>query len=170
MLYTHRFFSSKCSLFHNANLFGSCIIHILYTGCAFSKMHTKYVLSFLITYRVYRIFVRNVTSHDQSTVQNCVMILETDKFTPYFIARFTFRFTDFRPRCTEAMFLPKARVRLFHWLGLKRRFSKSWSLLDRLASVCASVSCNPIIVKKIYLITHVHIRYLRRFVMPGSSL
>jgi hypothetical protein len=28
------FFSLKCSLFHNANLFGSCIIHILYTGCA----------------------------------------------------------------------------------------------------------------------------------------
>ena len=35
MLYTLRFFlSSKCSLFHNANCFGSCIIHILYTGCA----------------------------------------------------------------------------------------------------------------------------------------
>jgi len=34
MLYTLSFFSSKCSLFHNANLFGSCIIHILYTGCA----------------------------------------------------------------------------------------------------------------------------------------
>ena len=34
MLYTLCFFSSKCSLFHNANLFGSCIIHILYTGCA----------------------------------------------------------------------------------------------------------------------------------------
>ena len=28
------FFSSKCSLFHNANLFGPCIIHILYTRCA----------------------------------------------------------------------------------------------------------------------------------------
>ena len=28
------FFSSKCRLFHNANLFGSCIIHILYTECA----------------------------------------------------------------------------------------------------------------------------------------
>jgi len=29
------FFFSKCSLFHNStNLFGSCIIHILYTGCA----------------------------------------------------------------------------------------------------------------------------------------
>ena len=26
--------SSKCSLFHNSNVFGSCIIHILYTGCA----------------------------------------------------------------------------------------------------------------------------------------
>ena len=32
-LYSPFFFSSKCSLFHNANLFGSCIIHILYTGC-----------------------------------------------------------------------------------------------------------------------------------------
>ena len=32
MLYTLRFFSSKYSLFHNANLFGSCIIHVLYTG------------------------------------------------------------------------------------------------------------------------------------------
>ena len=33
MLYTLSFFSSKCSLFNNTNLFGSCIIHILYTGC-----------------------------------------------------------------------------------------------------------------------------------------
>jgi len=33
MLYTLRFFSSKCSLFRNANFFGSYIIHILYTGC-----------------------------------------------------------------------------------------------------------------------------------------
>ena len=28
------FFFSKCSLFHNSNISGSCIIHILYTGCA----------------------------------------------------------------------------------------------------------------------------------------
>jgi len=27
-------FSSKCSLFHNSNVFGSCFNHILYTGCA----------------------------------------------------------------------------------------------------------------------------------------
>ena len=33
-LYSPFFFSSKCNMFHNANLFGSCIIHILYTGCA----------------------------------------------------------------------------------------------------------------------------------------
>ena len=31
-LYSPFFFSSKCSLFHNANLFGFCIIRILYTG------------------------------------------------------------------------------------------------------------------------------------------
>ena len=34
MVYTLRFFSLKCSLFHNSNLFGFCIIHILYTECA----------------------------------------------------------------------------------------------------------------------------------------
>ena len=34
-LYSPFFFlSSKYSLFHNANLFGFCIIHILYTGYA----------------------------------------------------------------------------------------------------------------------------------------
>jgi len=32
MVYTLRFFSSKFSLFHNSNVFGSCFIHILYTG------------------------------------------------------------------------------------------------------------------------------------------
>ena len=33
MVYILRFFfSSKFSLFHNSNVFGSCIIHILYTG------------------------------------------------------------------------------------------------------------------------------------------
>jgi len=31
-IYSSFFFSSKCSLFHNSNIFGSCIIHILYTG------------------------------------------------------------------------------------------------------------------------------------------
>jgi len=30
-IYSPFFFSSKCSLFHNSNVFGSCFIHILYT-------------------------------------------------------------------------------------------------------------------------------------------
>jgi len=29
-IYSPCFFSSKCSLFHNSNVFGSCVIHILY--------------------------------------------------------------------------------------------------------------------------------------------
>jgi hypothetical protein len=34
MVYTLRFFCLKCSLFHNSNVFGSCITHIFYTACA----------------------------------------------------------------------------------------------------------------------------------------
>ena len=41
MVYTLSFFSSKCSLFHKSNLFGSCIIHILYTGCAKIKKNNS---------------------------------------------------------------------------------------------------------------------------------
>jgi len=33
-IYSPFFSSSKCSLFHKSNVFGSCFIHILYTGCA----------------------------------------------------------------------------------------------------------------------------------------
>ena len=40
MVYTLRFFSSKCSLFHNSNIFCSCIIHILYTECAKLKKNS----------------------------------------------------------------------------------------------------------------------------------
>ena len=35
------FFSSKCSLFHNSNIFGSCNIHILCTGCAKIKKNNS---------------------------------------------------------------------------------------------------------------------------------
>jgi len=41
MVYTLHFFSSKCSLFHNSNLFGSCIIDILYTECAKIKKNNS---------------------------------------------------------------------------------------------------------------------------------
>ena len=40
-MYTLRFFSLKCSLFHNSNLFGSCIILILYTKCAKIKKNNS---------------------------------------------------------------------------------------------------------------------------------
>ena len=33
-VYSPFFSSSKCNLFHNSNVFGFCIIHSLYTGCA----------------------------------------------------------------------------------------------------------------------------------------
>jgi len=40
------FFSSKCSLFHNSNVFGSRILHILYTGCAkVKKNNLRYTMS-----------------------------------------------------------------------------------------------------------------------------
>jgi len=42
MVYTLRFSPSKCSLFHNSNVFGSYIIHILYTGRAKIKKNTEY--------------------------------------------------------------------------------------------------------------------------------
>ena len=42
MVYTLRFFfSSKCSLFHISNVFGSCFIHILYTGYAKIKKNNS---------------------------------------------------------------------------------------------------------------------------------
>ena len=40
-IYSPFFFSSKCSLFHKSNVFNSCIIHILYTGCAKIKKNNS---------------------------------------------------------------------------------------------------------------------------------
>jgi len=33
-IYSPFFLSSKCSFLHNSNIFGFCVIHILYTECA----------------------------------------------------------------------------------------------------------------------------------------
>ena len=40
-IYSPFFFSSNCSLFHNSNVFGFCIIRILYTGCAKIKKNNS---------------------------------------------------------------------------------------------------------------------------------
>jgi hypothetical protein len=42
MVYTLSLFSSsKCSLFHNSNISGSCVIHILYIGCVKIKKNNS---------------------------------------------------------------------------------------------------------------------------------
>jgi len=41
MVYTLLFFSLKCSLFHNSNLFVFRIIHILYKECAKIKKNNS---------------------------------------------------------------------------------------------------------------------------------
>ena len=51
-VYSSFFFSSKCSLFHNSNIFGSCIINILYTGVLKLKKNNsgaKRLISEIIT-------------------------------------------------------------------------------------------------------------------------
>ena len=40
-IYSPFFPPSKCSLFHNSNVFGSCFIHILYTECAKIKKNNS---------------------------------------------------------------------------------------------------------------------------------
>ena len=56
MVYTQRFFF-KCSLFHNSNLFGPCIIHVLYTGVLKlkkfqrQKINTTYGIVFSVSDR-----------------------------------------------------------------------------------------------------------------------
>jgi len=41
MVHTLRFFLFKMQFFHNSIAFGSCIIHILYTGCAKIKKNNS---------------------------------------------------------------------------------------------------------------------------------
>ena len=67
------FFSSKCSLFHNANLFGSCIIHILYTGCA--KIKKK-----IWRQRVNLCVCLRPTAEEQQT--GCYILLVQEKVFP----------------------------------------------------------------------------------------
>ena len=60
------FFSSKCSLFHNTNLFGFCIIHILYTGCAKIKKNNsgaKGLMGLLTVPHVVSVFRMTLTVH-----------------------------------------------------------------------------------------------------------
>jgi hypothetical protein len=64
MLHNLRFFSSKYSLFHNATLFGSCIIHILNTVCP--KIWKKKIPA--PQGYVYRIYVIEGTEYELALV------------------------------------------------------------------------------------------------------
>jgi len=87
MVYTLHFFSSKCSLFHNSNVFGSCIIQILYTGCAkikkklFRRQKVNVVLCrwrkvlFLITQQIYLASILIIVQRD-ATQSSLFIILE----------------------------------------------------------------------------------------------
>ena len=62
MVYTVRFSSSKCSLFHNSNIFGSCIIHILCTGCAKIKKNNSGSKRLNVVFRSIQTF-RHIKTH-----------------------------------------------------------------------------------------------------------
>jgi len=66
------FFSSKCSLFHNSNVFGSCIIHILYTECAKIKKNNS-AAKRLIAVSVIQIYAIRV---------NCTMLTSNIAMCP----------------------------------------------------------------------------------------
>jgi len=78
MLSTLRSCSSKCSLFHNAKLFGSCIIHILYTGCA--KIKKKSGAKGLIETISFKYIVRDVLFSD--IIKNILVFLMKDISVP----------------------------------------------------------------------------------------
>ena len=46
MVYTLRFFLFKTQLFHDSNVFGSCVIHMLYTECP-KKIEPFFFIFFL---------------------------------------------------------------------------------------------------------------------------
>ena len=48
------FSSSKCCLFHNSNVFGSCIIHVLYTECAKIKKSNSGAKRLIFAFRHFR--------------------------------------------------------------------------------------------------------------------
>ena len=67
MVYTLRFFkSSKCSLFHNSNVFGSCIIHVLYVYS--TNIGTEY-----FKHGIYSPFFLNLQNADCFIIVTCLV-------------------------------------------------------------------------------------------------
>jgi len=84
MVYTLRFFffcTSKCSLFHNSNAFGFCIIHILYTECAKIKNNSS------AKSPTFRRLMSTITDvpYRTANLQSCILyIYSTNIRTEYF--------------------------------------------------------------------------------------
>jgi hypothetical protein len=65
------FSSSKCSLFHNSNVFGSCIIHISYTGVLkFKKIYIS--AAKMLTNLMHKIFCFTIRLFHASTCSEYV--------------------------------------------------------------------------------------------------
>jgi hypothetical protein len=83
MVYTPLFFPSKSRLFHNSNVFGSCIIHILYIYS--TNIGTEY-----FKHRIYSPFFPSKSRwfHNYNVFGSCIIhilyIYSTNIGTEYF--------------------------------------------------------------------------------------
>jgi hypothetical protein len=78
------FSSAKCCLFHNSNVFGSCIIHILYTGCAKIKKKNnsgakRLIIFFRLTLAIF------VYSSPQNVVYSLMLFFLVHKIFTFYI-------------------------------------------------------------------------------------
>ena len=85
MLYALRFFSSKCSLFHNASLCGSCIIHILYTGRAEIKKKIRRQRVNIKTNDVIYVSQTDNTCHKQKSERCQIILCASTEFDTAFL-------------------------------------------------------------------------------------
>jgi len=69
MVYTQFFFSSKWILFHNSNVFGSCIIHILYTGVLKLKKNSSGVKSLIYSFHCYHASLLSISLYSSLIMQ-----------------------------------------------------------------------------------------------------
>jgi hypothetical protein len=66
------FFSSECSLFHNSNIFGSCIFHILCTGCAKIKKNNSGAKRLNMVYTVRFFLFKMQFVHNCNVFGSCI--------------------------------------------------------------------------------------------------
>jgi len=73
-IYSPFFSSSKCSLFHKSNIFGSSFIHILYRGCAKIKKNNSDAKALIINLSPNNVREKATRSTNLYTTFNCVML------------------------------------------------------------------------------------------------